>query len=309
MHEEITIPELTEVVARVTALLGPREGSVVQLEGGITNRNFRVNFGGTDYVVRLPGKRTALLGIDREAECIANKAAAELGIAPKVAAMLTEPSALVTAFVSGREMRADELREPETIAEVAHDLRSLHDSGTELPTGFDSFQLVEQYAETGRANGSEPPAGYDEALDAAHKIERAVRDQPGHEPVPAHNDLLPANFLRDGDRMQLIDWEYAGMGDRWFDLGNFAVNNELDDEQEAQLLEAYFGEPPDDRHTATLKLFRFMSDFREGMWGVVQAGVSELEFDFRDYAQKHFDRLEKARSDPRFEGWIEEARS
>jgi thiamine kinase-like enzyme len=309
MSPEFTIPELTEVVARLAALLGPREGTVVQLEGGITNRNFRVNFGGTDYVVRLPGKRTALLGIDREAECIANKAAAELGIAPKVAALLTEPSALVTAFVSGREMRADELREPETIAEVAHDLRSLHDSGTELPTGFDSFRLVEQYAETGRANGSEPPAGYDEALDAAHKIERAVRDQPGHEPVPAHNDLLPANFLRDGDRMQLIDWEYAGMGDRWFDLGNFAVNNELEDDQGDQLLEAYFGEAPDDRKRATLKLFRFMSDFREGMWGVVQAGVSELDFDFRDYAQKHFDRLEKARTDPRFKGWIEEARS
>ena len=309
MSPEFTIPELTEVVARLAALLGPREGTVVQLEGGITNRNFRVNFGGTDYVVRLPGKRTQLLGIDREAECIANKAAAQLGIAPQVAALLSEPSALVTAFVSGREMRADELREPETIAEVAHDLRQLHDSGTELPTGFDSFRLVEEYAKVGREHGSEPPAGYDEALDAAQKIERAVRDQPGHEPVPAHNDLLPANFLRDGDRMQLIDWEYAGMGDRWFDLGNFAVNNELDDDQEALLLEAYFGEPPDDRRRATLKLFRFMSDFREGMWGVVQAGVSELEFDFRDYAQKHFDRLKKAREDPRFKGWIEEARS
>ena len=127
--------------------------------------------------------------------------------------------------------------------------------------------------------------------------------------MPAHNDLLPANFLRDGDRMQLIDWEYAGMGDRWFDLGNFAVNNELEDDQEAQLLEAYFGEPADARRLATLKLFRFMSDFREAMWGVVQAGVSELDFDFRDYAQKHFDRLENARSDPRFEGWIEEAKS
>ncbi len=309
MSPELTIPELTEVVARLAALLGPREGTVVQLEGGITNRNFRVNFGGHDYVVRLPGKRTALLGIDREAECIANKAAAELGIAPQVAALLTEPSALVTQFVSGREMKADELREPETIAEVAHDLRSLHDSGTELPSGFDSFRLVEQYAETGRANGSEPPAGYDEALEAAHKIERAVRDQPGHEPVPAHNDLLPANFLRGGERMQLIDWEYAGMGDRWFDLGNFAVNNELEDDQEDHLLEAYFGEAPDERKRATLKLFRFMSDFREGMWGVVQAGVSELDFDFRDYAQKHFDRLEKARTDPRFEGWIEEAKS
>jgi thiamine kinase-like enzyme len=308
MHEEITIPELTEVVARVTALLGPREGSVIQLEGGITNRNFRVKFGGTDYVVRLPGKRTGILGIDRTAECIANKAAAGLGMAPGVAAMFEEPSCLVTLFVNGREMTAEELREPEVLAEVARDLRRFHDSGTELPTDFDSFRLVEEYAESGRANGSEPPEGYDDALAAAHTIEKAVRKLDDHQPVPAHNDLLTANFLRDsGGPIQLIDWEYAGMGDRWFDLGNFAVNNELDDEQEEQLLEAYFGEPPDERRRATLKLFRFMSDFREAMWGVVQAGVSELDFDFREYAQKHFDRLERARSDPRFEDWIEAA--
>jgi thiamine kinase-like enzyme len=207
-------------------------------------------------------------------------------------------------------MSVDELRTPETLAQVARDLRRFHDSGTDLPTGFDSFRLVEEYAETGRAHGSEPPEGFDDALEAAHRIEKAIEGQPTHELVPAHNDLLTANFLLDGgNHIHLIDWEYAGMGDRWFDLGNFAVNNELDDEQEAQLLEAYFDEPPDDRRRATLKLFRFMSDFREAMWGVVQAGVSELDFDFRGYAQKHFDRLEEARRDPRFEGWIEAARA
>jgi thiamine kinase-like enzyme len=309
MHEEITIPELTEVVARVTALLGPRQGSVVQLEGGITNRNFRVNFGGTDYVVRLPGKRTEILGINRIAECMANKAAANLGMAPGVAAMFEEPACLVTMFVGGREMSAEELREPKVIAEIGGDLRRLHDSGTELPAGFDSFRLVEQYAERGRENGSEPPDGYDDALKTAQAIENAVANAPTHEPVPAHNDLLTANFLRDGDKIQLIDWEYAGMGDRWFDLGNFAVNNQLDDEQEAQLLEAYFGEPPDDRRRATLKLFRFMSDFREAMWGVVQRGVSELDFDYDGYTRKHFDRLQEMREDPRFDEWIEAARA
>src|SRR3954447_953728 len=309
MHEEITIPELTEVVARVTALLGPRQGSVVQLEGGITNRNFRVNFGGTDYVVRLPGKRTDALGIDRTAECIANKAAAKLGMAPGVAAMFEEPACLVTLFVNGREMSADELRKPEALGEIGRDLRRFHESGTEPPTGFDSFSLVEEYAASGREHGSEPPEGYDDALEVAKRIEKAVGDQPTHERVPTHNDLLTANFLLDGDHVQLIDWEYAGMGDRWFDLGNFAVNNELDDEQEAQLLEAYFGEPPDERLTATLKLFRFMSDFREAMWGVVQRGVSELDFDYDEYVHKHFDRLEEARNDPRFEGWIEAARA
>jgi len=309
MHEEITIPELTEVVARVTALLGPREGSVIQLEGGITNRNFRVNFGGTDYVVRLPGKRTEILGIDRTAECIANKAAAKLGMAPGVAAMFEEPACLVTLFVSGREMSADELRKPEALAEIGGDLRRFHESATDLPTDFDSFSLVEEYAASGREHGSEPPEGYDDALEVAKRIEKAVRDQPTHERVPTHNDLLTANFLLDGDHVQLIDWEYAGMGDRWFDLGNFAVNNELDDDQEAKLLEAYFGEPPDERLIATLKLFRFMSDFREAMWGVVQKGVSELDFDYGEYTQKHFDRLEEARRDPRFDGWIEAARA
>src|SRR5829696_303689 len=227
MNPEFTIPELTEVVARLSALLGPREGSVVQLDGGITNRNFKVNFGGMDYVVRLPGKRTTLLGIDRAAECIANKAGAELGIAPRVATLLEKPSCLVTAFIAGREMTQEELQRPEAILEVADALRRLHDSGTELPNRFDPFRLVEEYADTGRANDSEPPDGYDEALEAAKAIERAVRDQPEHEPVPAHNDLLPANFLHDGQRMQIIDWEYAGMGDRWFDLGNFAANNQL----------------------------------------------------------------------------------
>jgi thiamine kinase-like enzyme len=166
--------------------------------------------------------------------------------------------------------------------------------------------VVEAYAATAAARGVAPPEEFVWAKDLADRIEAARGPQPL---VPCHDDLLNANFIDDGTRIRIVDWEYAGMGDRWFDLGNFAVNNELDDDQETLLLEAYFGEPPDDRRRATLKLFRFMSDFREGMWGVVQAGVSELEFDFRDYAQKHFDRLEKARTDPRFEGWIEEARS
>ena len=308
MHEEITIPELTEVVARVTALLGPREGSVVQLEGGITNRNFRVKFGGTDYVVRLPGKRTKILGIDRTAECIANKAAAGLGMAPGVAAMFEEPSCLVTMFVNGREMTAEELRAPDVLSEVARDLRRFHDSGTELPTDFDSFRLVEEYAESGRANGSEPPEGYDDALAAAHTIEKAVRKLDDHQPIPAHNDLLTANFLRDsGGPIQLIDWEYAGMGDRWFDLGNFAVNNELDEAQEAALLAAYFESPASGRRLASLQLMRFMSDFREAMWGAVQSTISDLDFDFADYCAKHFERMRESADEGRLEALLEEA--
>jgi thiamine kinase-like enzyme len=308
MHQEVTLPELTEAVARLSALLGPRQGGVQLLEGGITNRNYRVNFGGVDYVVRLPGKRTELLGIDRDSERIATKAAAELGIAPRVATMLETPPCLVTSFIHGRVMRSDELRAPETIEEVARNLRSFHDSGAELPSRFDPFGLVDRYREIGREHGSDAPDGYDAELARAHRVRDAIAGVPDHSPVPCHNDLLAANFLHDGHRVDIIDWEYAGMGDRFFDLGNFAVNNGLTDEDEERLLTAYFGEPPDERRQATVKLFRLVSDLREAMWGVVQTGVSQLHFDFAGYTRRHFERLTEAGADPRFDRWIDAAR-
>jgi thiamine kinase-like enzyme len=309
MHEEITIPELTEIVARLSALLGRREGAVVQLEGGITNRNFRVNFGGTDYVVRLPGKKTNALGIDREAERAATKAAAGLDIAPAVATMLEDPPCLVTCFVPGRLPSVEELRRSPLVDQVGRNLRAFHDSGTELPTRFDTLELADSYARIAAEHGVEPPAEFAEARRRLKAIRKAVAKHPEHVPVSAHNDLLTANFILDEeDELRIIDWEYAGMGDRWFDLGNFAVNNELGDEDEERFLTAYFGEPPDARRRATLKLFRYTSDLREAMWGVVQTAISELDFDFRGYARKHFERLGATGSDPRFDGWLRDAR-
>jgi thiamine kinase-like enzyme len=307
MHEEISVPELTEAVARLSALLGPREGGVRQLEGGITNRNFRVNFGGTDYVVRLPGKDTELLGIDREAERLATKKAAELGLGPKVGAMLDHPPCLVTCFVESREVTAAELREPGTLDEVAGALRGFHHSGLELPTDFYVCEIVSDYAEDSKSRAVTLPEGFQHARDCARKVVKAVRKNADHRPLPCHNDLLTANFLNDGERIVIVDWEYAGMGDPFFDLGNFAVNNELGDQDEERLLAAYFGEEATPRRRAALKLFRFMSDFREAMWGVVQTSVSELDFDFDAYADKHFTRLAETSEDERFRRWLKEA--
>jgi thiamine kinase-like enzyme len=307
MHEEISVPELTEAVARLSALLGPREGGVLPLEGGITNRNFRVNFGGTDYVVRLPGKDTNLLGIDREAERLATKKAAELGLGPKVGAMLDHPPALVTCFVQSRDVTAAELREPGCIEVVARALRGFHESGLELPTDFYVSQIADEYAEVSQGRGGTLPGAFKGARESARKVVKAVRKNGEHQPVPCHNDLLTANFLNDGEQIVIVDWEYAGMGDRFFDLGNFAVNNELGDEDEDRLLAAYFGEPATPRRQAALKLFRFMSDFREAMWGVVQTTVSDLDFDFDAYADKHFTRMAATSEDERFKGWLKEA--
>ncbi len=307
MHEEGLPPELTEVVARLSPLLGPRAGGVTALDGGMTNRNLRMSLGGEDYVVRLPGKRSELLGIDRQAERIANEAAAELGFAPRVAALLEEPPCLVTRFVKGRELSPEELRGRARGEQVARHLRAFHDSGTALPTRFDTVQLVEDYAALAREHGSAPPDGFEATRRQALAIRDAVAGHPEHAPVCCHDDLLPTNFLLEEGRILIIDWEYAGMGDRWFDLGNFAVNNELGDDDEERLLAAYFGEPPGPRRRAALKLFRFMSDLREAMWGVVQTGISELDFDFPGYARKHFERLDAAAADPSFARWVDEA--
>ena len=122
---------------------------------------------------------------------------------------------------------------------------------------------------------------------------------PPKTPNPCHNDLLAANVIDDGARLRIVDWEYAGMGDPFFDLANFSVNVELDEGGRAALLAAYFGEARES-DLATVELMRFMSDFREAMWGVVQSVVSELDFDFDAYARRHFARLERTAAEPGF---------
>ena len=297
---------LADSLDRLSSLLGKLEGEPAPLEGGITNRNYRARFGGREVVIRLPGKDTGLLEIDRQAERAANECAARAGVAPEVATMLDEPPALVTYFVEGSEMSAAELREPETLRGVAAALRGFHECAERLPTSFSSFRIVETYAARARERGGEVPAAYEPAHAAAARIEAAMARRE-EVPVPCHNDLLAANFIRSPEGVRIVDWEYAGMGDRFFDLGNFAVNNELGPGDEAALLEAYFGESATGSRLAALRLMRFMSDFREAMWAVLQGTISDLEFDFAAYADRHFGRLEATAASPDFEPWLEDA--
>jgi thiamine kinase-like enzyme len=251
------------LLERVTEHLGPLEGEPVPLDGGITNRNFRWG----DYVVRIPGANTELLGIDRAAA----RLAARVGIGPEV--VLDEP--LVTRYVAGRRLDAPELRA--RLGEVAAALHALHDSGGTLPARFDALAVVQRYAATAQERGVELPHGFEGALRRLRTMAREYR------PVPCHNDLLPSNFLEDAHgRLRIVDWEYAGMGDRRFDLGNFAVNNDLSDDE--ALLVAYGG-------GGSLAAQRFASNFFEAMWSLVQSAISDLDHDFAGYARERFERL------------------
>jgi thiamine kinase-like enzyme len=259
-------------------------GRQVELEplgGGITNRNFKVSVGGELLVLRIGGKDTSLLGIDRRAEHAASLMAAELGVGPEVVAFVEPEGYLVTRFIDGKPIPAKEM----PIAAVAQALALVH-GAPPIPSRFDAFRVVEAYRGTAEEHGVEIPVAYEHAKAWADEIEASLGPRPLR---PCHNDLLNANFIDDGERLRIVDWEYAGMGDPFFDLANFAVNHELDEAGERKLLEAYYGAArPDDLDL--LRRMRFMSDFREAMWGVVQQGISDLDFDFVAYADEHFER-------------------
>ena len=283
-------------VERIAERVWPgRRIQVEPLGGGITNRNFKVEADGQVYVLRVGGKDTHLLGIDRRAEYQAASVAASLGVGPEVIAFVEPEGYLVTRFVGGAPVPPEELRQPEALRETAALLRRVHD-GPRIPARFDSFRVVEAYRASAVAHGVEVPAVYDEAKGVADRIEEALGDRPE---VPCHNDLLNANFIRGPEGIRIVDWEYAGMGDRFFDLANFSVNHDLDEREVQVLIDAYFREARD-ADAAHLRLMRFMSDFREAMWGVVQQGISELDFDFADYARQHFERLERTAAQPQF---------
>lgn len=280
-----------EIVAR---LWPGRDFEVEPLGGGITNHNFKVTLESEQYVLRIGGKDTDLLGIDRSAEHGASVVAAELEVGPAVVAFVEPEGYLVTRFIEGRPIPPEEMRRPETVRRAAGTLRRVHD-GPPIPGRFDSFRVVETYGATAAAHGVHV-AAFTRAKELADAIEQARGPQPLH---PCHNDLLNANFIDDGEGIRIVDWEYAGMGDLFFDLANFSINHELEPEEDEALLEAYFGAAREDDRRA-LRLMRFMSDFREAMWGVVQQGISALDFDFRAYADEHFERLERTAAEPRF---------
>jgi thiamine kinase-like enzyme len=292
------MPDLDAIIARLVPELGPLEGRPQPLEGGITNRNYRLRMGGEDLVLRLCDRGAEVLGIDRTTEEIASRRAAAERIAPPVVAFLADVPALVTRWLPGGDVPVEEMRTPGVLAQVAAMLRRLHETPA-LPSAFAIFRLIEEQ----RALTDALPDSYEDLLRLARRIEAALTG-PEHVPVSCHNDLLTANFVRDGARVCIVDWEYAGMNDRYFDLGNLSVNNGFDAELDRALLELYFDEPATEARFASLQLFRIVSDFREAMWGAVQLRRSNLDFDYAAYADEHFERLERAAADPRVEEWL-----
>jgi len=290
-----------DAIARVPSWKEARDLNVTPLAGGITNQNYRIDLGDQAYVLRIVGKNTDLLGIDREREYAANLAAGELGIAPEVHYFIRPEGCLVTRFVNGKPLPPPELKQPQYLSAIADMLKKFH-ALPSIPGEFIVPRIVENYARIARQHHVPFPDNFDWLLERLYEADAAFASHPA--PYrPCHNDLLNENFLIENGRIFILDWEYAGMGDLFFDLANLSVNHEFTDHEDRRLLEFYFGEVTEKRW-AHLKIMRIFSDYRESMWGLVQMGISDLEFDFRGYADKDFDRLNNNLTDPRWSEWL-----
>ena len=268
------------------------EPTVTPLAGGITNRNYRVDVDGRSYVVRIPGERTELLGIDRAGEAEASRRAAALGLAPPV-----RRRAPRRRHARHRVRRRHIRRRPPTSSRPACSRTSPRRSAASTAAGrstrqFPIFRVVEWHARDAAANGGRVPAIYDE-LHAAVRADRAGVPRTTSR-CRATTTCCPANVLLAADRHWLIDFEYAGMNEALFDLANLSVNCGFDDAADERLLAAYDGDASDPR-LARLGLMKVMSELREGMWAVVQQAISTLDdVDFAAYAARAARALRRA---------------
>jgi thiamine kinase-like enzyme len=296
-------PRIERILAQVPGLRVAGV-SVTPLEGGITNRNYRVEAEGRAFALRIGGEASSLLGIDRRREHACASIAARIGIGPEVVQFLDAEDALITRFIAGKTVAPETAVRPDLLPRIVDSIRRCH-RGPAFPGSFSPFETVRSYHALARERGVPFPETLARALAVMDRIERAVG--PVEDPAPCHNDLLAGNFIDDGGTVWIIDWEYAAMGDPFFDLGNFAANQRLDAAGRETLLRLYSGEArPGD--LARLELQRLASDLRESLWGFLQMGISEIEFDFGAYARMHLERFLDGAAAPDFPAWIDEVK-
>jgi thiamine kinase-like enzyme len=261
-----------------------------RLEGGITNRNFVVEDGNERFVARI-GAELLVLGIDRRNELACHRAAQGLGVSPEL--VYGENGVLVSRYVPSRTLDPSGAREPGFAPRFARVLRQLHEGWDGLIGEllfFSPFQASRTYVATARRLGAELPSDIEQLLETTRQLSRVIAP---YIPTLCHNDLLPANVLDDGQRVWIVDWEYAGMGHPLFDLAGFSANCGYSEQQDVEFLESYRGEFRR-RDMDELLILKVASLLRDALWGVVQTVASDLDVDYHEYARVYFEKFRVA---------------
>ena len=261
--------------------------SVEPLTGGLTNTNYKVTSPSGCYVVRISGKDTSLLAIDRENEVHNTIAAAETGVGAPFVAALREHDALVLGFLEGEVMDTEKLRRGDRLGAIATACRRLH-GGRRFLRDFDMFQIQRGYLEIVRERGFRLPPRYEDFEPQIREVERAMRAHP-EQTVPCNNDLLAENFIDVGGTMRLIDYEYSGNNEPSFELGNVWSESNLSLDQLEELVGGYYGRPLRSK-VARARLWGLMSKYGWTLWGSIQVGISDLDFDFWGWAMEKYER-------------------
>ena len=268
-------------------LAGPR--SVADLPGGLTNHNLRVTTRTGDYVVRLTQSDAGLLGIDRDAEHANTRSAAEAGVGAQVVDYRPDLGMLVITFLPGKALTNESIGAPGVIARAADAIRRLH-AGPRFTGDFDMFTRQAGYLGLVREHGFSLPEAYDSFAPQWERVRRALAVRPAAT-VPCNNDLLAGNFIDDGQRVWLIDYEYSGNNDPAFELGNTATECDLSREQTDELVDGWAAEDPGFR--ARVDLQSLCSEYGWALWGFIQSATSPIDYDFQGWGMERYEKAER----------------
>ena len=261
---------------------------ISELSGGLTNRNLKVSTPERTYVVRISSNQSSLLSIDRDSEFENSKLAAEVGIGAPVYGYLPGGGLLVIGFLPGTAL--DSSGVANNLHRIAESCRILH-SAKPFLRDFNMFQVQANYLKIVNEKKFRKPDGYDDYLHHLDVIEKAFA-QKEQILVPCNNDLLPANFIDDGKKIWLIDYEYSGNNDPCFELGNIWSEAHLEIDALHELVTAYYGEARPDKF-ARAWLYSVLANYGWTLWGAIQSSISTIDFDFWSWAMIKYETAQR----------------
>jgi thiamine kinase-like enzyme len=295
---------IEEAIARVPAWRRARSVEVAPLAGGITNLNYRVEVDGETFVARISSTEARQLGVKRRREHAATVSAWRAGVAPEVVYWSEKRGILVTRFVPGVALEVERPLEPERVRRIVAAMRLYH-AGRPYVGSTSPFVTVRAWTAAARRRGGALPPDIDALIAALRPIRRSLIARPVLA-VPCHNDLWGPNLIDDGERVTVLDWEYAGMGDPYYDLASLAIHHSDGEDWDRSLLRAYAGTATD-AGLARIALYRVAAELRESLWYIVALALPTATPSFVELAERHADRCRASLEDPRFGDWLQAA--
>jgi thiamine kinase-like enzyme len=281
------MPEELDALFDRTASLSAGPRTVSELPGGLTNRNYKVTTPAGAFVARISSGGSELLAIDRDCEHRNSVTAAAAGAGPPVIEYRPQDSLLIIGYLEGRTLAAADVAAEANLPRIAAACHRLH-QGARFGNDFDMFDIQRRYLSAATSRGFKIPAGYDDLRPQCEAAEKALAGRPATT-VPCHNDLLAANFIDDGDRIWLIDYELSGNNDPCFELGNIAAESYLDGDALAALVTAYYQRSSRGK-IARARLLGLIGMYGWTLWGAIQHAASPIEYDFWGWAMERFER-------------------